>query len=134
MEKTFVMIKPDGVKKGLTGEIISRFERRGLHILELLKKNLSKQEAEELYAVHKDKPFFEELVKYVTSDKVVLMVVGGDSAVLLVRKMLGATNPVDAESGTIRGDFATNISENIAHGSDSLESAEREIALFFKNF
>lgn len=132
MEKTFVMIKPDGVRKGLTGEIITRFERRGLTIEKLYKKTLSRAEAEELYSVHRGKEFFEDLVNYVTSGPVVLMVVSGPAAVKLVRNMLGATNPQDAAPGTIRGDFATDISENIIHGSDSVKSAEREIAIFFR--
>lgn len=132
MDRTFVMIKPDGVRKGLTGEIISRFERRGLVIEKLVKKTLTREEAEELYAVHRGKDFFEDLVNYVTSGPVVLMVVSGPSVIKIVRTMLGATNPVEAQPGTIRGDFATDISENIAHGSDSPESAEREIAIFFR--
>lgn len=131
VEKTFVMIKPDGVRKGLTGEIISRFERRGLVIEKLLKKTLTREEAEDLYSIHKGKNFFEELVNYVTSGPVVLMVISGPQAVSVVRKMLGATDPKDALPGTIRGDFALDISENIIHGSDSLESAEREISIFF---
>lgn len=132
MEKTFVMIKPDGVRKGLTGEIITRFERRGLIIEKLYKKTLSRAEAEELYSVHRGKDFFEDLVNYVTSGPVVLMVVSGPAAVKLVRTMLGATNPQEAAPGTIRGDYATDISENVIHGSDSVESAEREIAIFFR--
>lgn len=131
IEKTFVMIKPDGVRKGLTGEIISRFERRGLTIERLNKKTLTREEAERLYEVHRGKSFFEELVNYVTSGPVVLMVVSGPSAVSVVRTMLGATNPQEALPGTIRGDFALEISENIIHGSDSIESAEREISIFF---
>ena len=131
VERTFVMIKPDGVRKGLTGEIISRFERRGLTIEKIYKKRLTRDEAEELYAVHRGKDFFEDLVSYVTSGPVVLMVVSGPGAVKLVRMMLGATNPQEAAPGTIRGDFAIDISENIIHGSDSLESAEREISIFF---
>lgn len=131
IEKTFVMIKPDGVRKGLTGEIISRFERRGLTIERLDKKTLTREEAERLYEVHRGKSFFEELVSYVTSGPVVLMVVSGPSAVSVVRTMLGATNPQEALPGTIRGDFALEISENIIHGSDSIESAEREISIFF---
>jgi nucleoside-diphosphate kinase len=131
VEKTFVMIKPDGVKKGLTGEIISRFERRGLVIERLTKKTLTREEAERLYEVHRGRDFFEDLVSYVTSGPVVLMVVSGPSAVSLVRTMMGATNPKEAAPGTIRGDFATDISENIIHGSDSLESAAREIGIFF---
>ncbi len=131
MERTFVMIKPDGVKKGLVGEIVSRFEKRGLEIEKLVKKELSREEAEKLYSIHQGKPFFNDLVEYVTSGPVVIMVVSGNSAISIVRKMLGATNPAEAEPGTIRGDFATDISENIIHGSDSEETAIREISIFF---
>lgn len=131
LEKTFVMIKPDGVKKGLVGEIISRFEKRGLEIEELIKKNLTRKEAEELYSIHQGKPFFNDLVDYVTSGPVVIMVISANSAISIIRKMLGATDPAEAEPGTIRGDFATDISENIIHGSDSVETATREISIFF---
>ncbi len=131
VERTFVMIKPDGVRKLLTGEIISRFERRGLVIERLEKKTLTVDEARRLYAVHEGREFFNDLVKYVTSGPVVLMVISGPDAVSIVRTMLGATNPKDAMPGTIRGDFATDISENVIHGSDSVESAEREISIFF---
>lgn len=131
MEKTFVMIKPDGVRRRLVGEIISRFEKRGLEIERLIKKELTREEAEELYSVHRGKPFFDDLIKYVTSGPVVLMVISGNSAISIVRKMLGATNPAEAEPGTIRGDFATDISENIIHGSDSYKTALREISIFF---
>ncbi len=131
VERTFVMIKPDGVRKLLTGEIISRFERRGLVIERLEKKTLTVDEARRLYAVHEGRDFFNDLVKYVTSGPVVLMVISGPDAVSIVRTMLGATNPKDAMPGTIRGDFATDISENVIHGSDSVESAEREISIFF---
>lgn len=131
MEETFVMIKPDGVEKKLTGEIILRFEKRGLEIKELVKKKLSKKEARELYSVHKNRDFFNDLVEYVTSGPVVLMVVKGPSCISIVRKMLGATDPKKASPGTIRGDFAVDISENIAHGSDSPRSAEKEISIFF---
>lgn len=132
VERTFVMIKPDGVRRGLTGEIISRFERRGLVIEKISKKSLTREEAEKLYEVHKGRDFFEELINYVTSGPVVLMVVSGPSAVSVVRTMLGATDPKQALPGTIRGDFAIDISENIIHGSDSVESAEREIPIFFE--
>lgn len=131
VERTFVMIKPDGVRKLLTGEIISRFERRGLVIERLEKKTLTVDEARRLYAVHDGRDFFNDLVEYVTSGPVVLMVISGPDAVSIVRTMLGATNPKDAMPGTIRGDFATDISENVIHGSDSVESAEREISIFF---
>ncbi len=132
-EKTFVMIKPDGVKKGLVGEIISRFEKKGLALLELRLLNLSREEAEELYRVHEGKPFFEPLVEYVTSGPVVVMVLEGEGAVKVVRSIVGATNPQDALPGTIRGDFALTIEENIVHASDSVESYERESSIFFSD-
>lgn len=129
--KTFVMIKPDGVKKKLTGEIIGRFERKGLAIEKILKKSLTKEEASKLYSVHKGRPFFDSLVEFVTSGPVVLMVISGDAVIEIVRKMMGSTDPKEADQGTIRGDFATEIGENIIHGSDSVESAEREAPIFF---
>lgn len=131
MERTFVMIKPDGVRKGLVGEVISRFERIGLSILALKLVHLKREEAEELYAVHKGKSFFEPLVNYVTSGPVVMMVLEGTGAINVVRKVMGATDPQEAQPGTIRGDFALSIEENIVHGSDSKETASREISLFF---
>ena len=131
MEKTFVMIKPDGVRKKLVGEIISRFEQRGLSLEALRLVRLDKKSAEELYAIHKGKPFFEPLVNYVTSGPVVMMVLGGKGAVSVVRKMMGATDPQEALPGTIRGDFALSIEENVIHGSDSEKTAKREISLFF---
>jgi len=131
LEKTFVMIKPDGVRKGLVGEVIHRFEARGLDIEALKLIRLSRKEAEELYSIHRGKDFFEELVNFVLSGPVVVMVLSGEGAVNVVRKMMGTTNPKDAEPGTIRGDFALEITENIVHGADSEESAEREIPIFF---
>ncbi len=131
MERTFVMIKPDGVRKGLVGEVISRFERIGLSILALKLVHLKREEAEKLYAVHKGKSFFEPLVNYVTSGPVVMMVLEGTGAINVVRKVMGATDPQEAQPGTIRGDFALFIEENIVHGSDSKETASREISLFF---
>jgi nucleoside-diphosphate kinase len=125
------MIKPDGVRKGLVGEVISRFERIGLSILALKLVHLKREEAEELYAVHKGKSFFEPLVNYVTSGPVVMMVLEGTGAINVVRKVMGATDPQEAQPGTIRGDFALSIEENIVHGSDSKETASREISLFF---
>ncbi len=131
MEKTFVMIKPDGVRRKLVGEIISRFEQRGLSLEALRLVRLDKKSAEELYAIHKGKPFFEPLVNYVTSGPVVMMVLGGKGAISVVRKMMGATDPQEALPGTIRGDFALSIEENVIHGSDSEKTAKREISLFF---
>lgn len=131
-EETFVMIKPDGVRKKLVGEIIKRFELKGLNLKALKLLKMSREIAEELYSIHRGRPFFDDLVNYVTSGEVVVMVLSGEDVISAVRKMMGATNPKDAEPGTIRGDFALDISENIIHGSDSKESVEREIPIFFK--
>ena len=132
MERTFVMIKPDAVQRGLIGEIISRLERKGLKIVAMKMLNVSKDLAERHYAEHREKPFFQSLVDYITSGPVVAMVVEGKNAVKVVRTLVGATNPQDALPGTIRGDFGMDIGRNVIHASDSLESAEREISLFFK--
>ncbi|MDO8886128.1 nucleoside-diphosphate kinase [Candidatus Oleimmundimicrobium sp.] len=132
LEKTFLMIKPDGVRRRLVGEIIKRIEDRGLNLESMKLITLKKETAEENYVQHKGKPFFNGLIDYVTSGPVVIMVASGENAVSVMRKMMGATNPLDADPGTIRGDFALDISENIIHGSDSVESADREISLFFK--
>ncbi len=131
MERTFVMIKPDGVKKGLVGEIIKRFEQKGLTLETLSFERLSEEKAKALYAVHKGKDFFEILVNHILSGPVVLMVLSGENAIEVVRKMIGATNPKEALPGTIRGDYALEITKNIIHGSDSQETAEYEISLFF---
>ncbi|ADP77249.1 nucleoside diphosphate kinase [Methanothermus fervidus DSM 2088] len=133
MEKTFVMIKPDAVKRRLIGEIIQRFEKRGLQIVAMKMVDVDKELAKKHYAEHKDKPFFKDLIKYITSSPVVVLVLKGKNCISVVRKMVGATDPKEAESGTIRGDFALEIGRNIIHASDSPESAEREIKLFFKN-
>jgi nucleoside-diphosphate kinase len=131
MEQTLVLVKPDGVARGLTGEIIARFERRGLTVAALKKLRLTRDQAESHYAEHKGKPFFEPLVAFITSGPLVAMVIGGKNAVKAVRAMMGPTDPAAAAPGTIRGDYALDISANIIHGSDSPESAAREIALFF---
>ncbi len=131
MERTFVMIKPDAVQRGLIGEIISRLEKKGLKIVAMKMINVSKELAERHYAEHREKPFFQSLVDYITSAPVVAMVVEGKNAVKVVRTLVGATNPVEALPGTIRGDFGMDIGRNVIHASDSLESAEREISLFF---
>ncbi len=133
MQKTFVMIKPDGVIRGLTGEIINRIEDKGLNIETLKKINLDKDKAAELYEIHKGKPFYDELVNYVTEGPVVVMILSGNRAIEIVRKLMGETDPADAKPGTIRGDYGLDIERNIIHGSDSLESAEYEINLFFRN-
>ena len=131
MERTFVMIKPDAVSRGLAGEIISRFEKKGLAIRELRMTQLGRAQAEENYAEHEGKPFYEDLVTYVMRGPVVMMILEGENAVGVARTLIGATNPVEAAPGTIRGDFGLVISENIVHGSDSTKSAERETGIFF---
>ncbi len=131
MERTFVMVKPDGVQRGLIGEVISRLERKGLKIVAMKMLWISEELAKEHYAEHKEKPFFANLVSYITSGPVVAMVVEGRDAVKVVRKLVGATNPAEADPGTIRGDFGLDIGRNVVHASDSHTSAEREIALFF---
>lgn len=132
MNRTFAMVKPDGVQKGLVGEIISRFEKKGLKIVALKIMKITPELAEKHYSEHKGKPFFADLVNFITSGPVAPMVLEGENVISTVRAMMGATNPQDAAPGTIRGDFALTIDENIIHGSDSPESAMREIGLFFK--
>jgi len=133
VQRTFSFLKPETLKQRLVGEVISRLERKGLILKQLRSHQISKREAEKLYNVHKGKPFFQELVDHVTSGPVVLMVIEGPSAVETVRKLIGATNPLVAEAGTIRGDFSTSITANIIHASDSLENAKREASVFFKD-
>jgi nucleoside-diphosphate kinase len=130
-QKTFVMVKPDGVRRGLIGEVIRRIEAKGYAIREMKLFIIDKGLAEEHYGEHRERPFFGELVEFIISGPVVAMVVEGTDAVLGTRQIMGATNPLEAITGSIRGDFATAIGENIVHGSDSPESAEREIKLFF---
>lgn len=131
VQRTFSFLKPETLKQRLVGEVISRLERKGLILKQLRLHQISKREAEELYSPHKGKPFFQELVDHVTSGPVMLMVIEGPNAVETVRKLMGATNPLVAEAGTIRGDFSTSITANIIHASDSLENAKREASLFF---
>ncbi|MBM7623283.1 nucleoside-diphosphate kinase [Sporohalobacter salinus] len=131
MEQTFFMIKPDGVKRNLVGEIISRIEKKGLTIKAMKMMQISDELAKKHYAEHVDKPFFSDLKEFITSGPVVAMVIEGLGAIKTVRKMMGKTDPAKSTPGSIRGDYALNISENIVHGSDSPESAEREINLFF---
>jgi nucleoside-diphosphate kinase len=130
-QQTFVMIKPDGVRRRLVGEVIGRIEAKGYDIREMKLMTVDESLAKKHYAEHVDKPFFDELVSFVTSGPSVAMVVEGADAVTGLRQIMGATNPLDATPGSIRGDFATEITQNIVHGSDSPESAEREINLFF---
>jgi nucleoside-diphosphate kinase len=130
-QQTFVMVKPDGVRRRLVGEVIRRIEAKGYDIRELKLMTVDESLAKKHYAEHVDRPFFDELVSFVTSGPSVAMVVEGADAVAGLRQIMGATNPLDATPGSIRGDFATEITQNIVHGSDSPESAEREINLFF---
>jgi len=130
-ERTLVFVKPNGVERGLIGEIVARFERRGLKLRAAKLKQVSRELAEEHYAEHKGKGFFNGLVDFITSAPIFLMVLEGPSVVKVARDMMGATNPLEAGPGTIRGDFALEIGENVVHGSDSVESAEREIGLYF---
>lgn len=125
------MVKPDGVAAGLTGEIITRIERRGLSILALRKDTMATYVAEEHYGEHSERPFFGELVAFITSAPVVMMAVEGEGAIGALRTMMGPTNPLDAPPGTIRGDFALDVGRNVVHGSDGNESAARELALHF---
>jgi nucleoside-diphosphate kinase len=130
-EQTLVLIKPDAVGRKLAGEILARFERRGLEILAAKLLTVDRALAEEHYAEHKEKPFFGELVDFITSAPTLALVLAGESAISVVRTTMGATNPVDATPGTIRGDLALAMPDNLVHGSDSDESAKREISLWF---
>jgi nucleoside-diphosphate kinase len=132
MTRTLVFVKPDGVQRGLVGEIIARFERRGIRIVGLKMVQPTRALAERHYAVHRDKPFFESVVNFITSGPVVAMVLECPNAIETVRQMMGATNPLNAAPGTIRGDFGLDIERNIIHGSSDPEAAEYEIALWFK--
>ena len=131
MERTLVLIKPDGIKRRLSGEIISRFERKGLKILGMKMLKLDRKRAEAHYAVHRDKPFFNELVSYITSAPIIAIVLEGRSVISVVRGMAGSTDGSKAVPGTIRGDYANSIQMNIVHASDSQESYEKEVAIFF---
>lgn len=132
MEKTFLMVKPDGVQRNVIGEIVARFEKKGYHLAGAKLMQIPTELAEEHYGEHKERPFFGELVEFITSGPVFAMVWEGENVILTARQMMGATNPKDAAPGTIRGDFAVTVGKNMIHGSDSAESAEREIGLFFK--
>lgn len=131
MEQTFVMIKPDGVQRGLVGEIIKRYEKKGLKIKALKMIKVSEELAASHYQEHQGKPFYQGLIEYITSGPVVALVVEGKNAVEEVRKINGATDPLKAQCGTIRGDFAQSIGRNVVHGSDSVESGKREIDIYF---
>jgi len=131
-ERTFIALKPDAVRRKLIGKIIERFENRGFEIIAMKMVKLDRKMAEKWYEEHKGKEFFERLINFTTSGRMVVMVVEGENAISVVRKMIGKTNPAEAEPGTIRGDFALTTPNNVIHASDSKESAEREIKLFFK--
>lgn len=133
IETTLVLVKPDGVRRGLSGEIVSRLERRGYELRGARLLKVSRSLAQEHYAEHRGKPFFTDLVAFITSGPVLALAVRGEDAILGIRGMMGATNPAEAVPGTIRGDFATELSENIVHGSDSKASARRELGLFFRD-
>ncbi len=133
MERTLVLIKPDAMQRGLAGEIVARLERRGLRIVAMRLFQMDQALARRHYAEHEGKPFFEGLISYITSCPIIAAVFEGTNAVEVVRKTMGATNPAAAEPGTIRGDLALETGRNLIHGSDSLESARREIALFFRD-
>lgn len=134
MQETLVLIKPDGVRRQLCGEILSRYERKGLVIKAMKLLEVSKELAEEHYVEHKGKPFFGELVDFITSGSVLAFVLAGENAIVSVRAINGATNPVDAAPGSIRGDYALTMDSNVVHASDSVESASREIHLWFPEY
>jgi nucleoside-diphosphate kinase len=131
IERTFSIVKPDGVRKNLIGAVLQRFEQAGLRVIAARMVNLSQAQAEGFYSVHRERPFFRDLVKYMTSGPVVLQVLEGEGAIAKNRELMGATDPKKAASGTIRADFASSIEENVVHGSDSQENAAIEIAYFF---
>ena len=133
MERTFIAIKPDGVQRGLVGEVIRRFETKGFTLIGLKFMNVSRELAEHHYGVHKERPFFPGLVNFITSGPIVAMVWQGDGVIAASRKMIGATNPLNAELGTIRGDFGVSVGRNLIHGSDAPETAQSEISLWFKD-
>lgn len=131
MERTYLMVKPDGVQRNLIGEIVSRFEKKGFQLVGAKLMQVSKEQAETHYAEHKERPFFGELVDFITSSPVFAMVWEGENVIATARQMMGATNPKDSAPGTIRGEYAATVGKNIIHGSDSPASAEREIGIFF---
>ncbi len=133
MEHTLALIKPDGVKKRVIGQIIARYEKAGLQVVAMKLLTISKKEAEGFYAVHKERPFFNALTGFMSSGPIVALVLRGENAIAVNREVMGATNPKDAKEGTIRKDFATSIDENTVHGSDAPETAKEEIKYFFSN-
>ncbi len=131
MQRTLILVKPDAFARNLTGEIIARFERKGLRLAALQQMTMSRELAAKHYAEHEGKGFYEELVEFITSGPLVAMVLEGESAILAARQVIGATNPLEATTGSIRGDYATSVGQNMVHGSDAPESAAREVELFF---
>ena len=131
MERTLILVKPDAFARNLTGEIISRFEVKGLRLAAMKLMTMTRELAEQHYAEHEGKPFFEELVSFITSGPLVAMVLEGEEAVKAARQVIGATNPLEASPGSIRGDYAISVGQNMVHGSDSPESGQREVGLFF---
>jgi nucleoside-diphosphate kinase len=131
MERTLILVKPDAFARNLSGEIIARFERKGLRLVAMQMMTMSRELAARHYAEHEGKPFYEELVSFITSGPLVAMVLEGESAVVAARQVIGATNPLEATTGSIRGDYAVAVGQNMVHGSDSPESAVREVGLFF---
>ncbi len=131
-ERTFVLFKPDSVARGLVGEILSRIEKKELRIIGLKLIKMDENLAEKLYSIHRGKKFFNELIRYVTSGPVIVMAIEGNEAVRMVRKIIGSTDPIEAEMGSIRGDYGSDITYNLIHGSDSLKTAEKEMKIFFK--
>ena len=133
VERTLVLVKPDGVRRGLAGEVVKRLEDKGLTLVAMELRTLDRDTAEQHYGEHRERPFFGELVEFITGGPLVALVVEGPNAVAGVRRLMGVTNPVEATPGSIRGDYALEIGQNLVHGSDSPESAAREAALFFPN-
>jgi len=132
MERSLILIKPDAIQRGLAGVIISRLERRGLRIVALKMLHIDNALAQRHYAVHKEKPFFNDLVKFITSSPIIAAVFEGDRAIEIIRQTMGATDPAKASPGSIRGDFGLDVQQNLVHGSDSPENAKKEIELFFR--
>ena len=133
MERSLVLIKPDAIQRGLSGEIISRLEKKGLKLVAMKMIHMDKSMAEKHYAIHKGKPFFEKLVSFITSSPIIAIVFQGSNVVNIIRRSMGETNPAESASGTIRGDYAISIEHNLIHGSDSPDNAAKEISLFFSS-
>ena len=133
MERTLILVKPDAFARGLTGEVLARFERKGLRMVALKHMQVERELAEQHYAEHAEKPFFGELVEFITGGPLVAMVLEGHEAIKAARQVIGATNPLEATTGSIRGDYAVAVGQNMVHGSDAPESAAREVDLFFPN-